>query len=244
MNRINTVIFVFCFFMSFTSCYTSKVNVVAVTDHSEQYSQEDSIPNILVIMPPINKTHHVRAKEYFYATLAKPLVEKGFYVMPPLLTLDFLKHESGYDSERFLKSKLSKFKKYLGADVALFTIIHRWEKLAMVGSVFVQVEYIFKDTSTDKILFRRIIETEADGTIDLTTDSNSNDNNQTSLAAEAILALVSISLTSLNSAQIKHHKIAQKCNDELMKYLPEGNYRRTVSSDIGNKIISEDLVVD
>lgn len=239
MNRINIVILVLFYFMSFTSCYTSKVNVVAVTNDPEQYLQEDSIPNILVIMPPINKTHHVRAKEYFYATLAKPLVEKGFYVMPPLLTLDFLRHESGYDSERFLKSRLSKFKKYLGAEVALFTIIHRWEKLAMVGAVSVQVEYIFKDTSTDKILFRRIIETEADGTIDLTTDPNSSDNSQTTLAAEAILSLVSISLTSLNSAQIKHHRVAQKCNEELMKYLPEGNYRR-----IENKVIIEDVAVD
>lgn len=243
MNRINTAILLFSFLICFTSCYSSKVNIVAIIDSSDTDIEMDSIPNVLVIMPPINKTHHVRAKEYFYATLAKPLSEKGFYVMPPLLTLDFLKHESGYDSERFLKGQLSKFKKYLGADVALFTIIHRWEKLAMIGSVSVQVEYIFKDTSTGKILFRKIIETEADGTIDLTTDSSTGDNNQTSLATEAILSLVSISLTSLNSSQIKHHEIARKCNSELMKHLPEGTYRKALNSDIGNAMPCDDVVV-
>ena len=38
-----------------------------------------------------------------------------------------LKQESAYDSELFVNAPLSKFKEVFGADVALFTTIHKWD---------------------------------------------------------------------------------------------------------------------
>ena len=59
-------------------------------------------PLTILIMPPINNTNHAEAKEYFYSSLAKPLCEKGYYVVSPFLSMDLLKQESAYDSEMFI----------------------------------------------------------------------------------------------------------------------------------------------
>ena len=55
-------------------------------------------PVSIVIMPPINQTQHVEAKDYFYTTMFAPLCEKGYYVFSPLLTMELFQSESSYDS--------------------------------------------------------------------------------------------------------------------------------------------------
>lgn len=47
-------------------------------------------PGSIVIMPPVNRTNAVEAKEYFYTTLYRPLCEKGYYVFSPYLTMELM----------------------------------------------------------------------------------------------------------------------------------------------------------
>ena len=58
------------------------------TQYPKMYTDK---PASIVIMPPINKTNFVQAKEYFYTTLYGPLCEKGYYVFSPLMTMDLFK---------------------------------------------------------------------------------------------------------------------------------------------------------
>ena len=130
----------------FTSCSTT-----APLKKSVAYKgMYDEKPTTILLMPPINKSTNVEAKEYFHSTLLAPLANQGFYVIPPFLSMEILKRESAYDAELFLNSSLSKFGEVFGADIVLFTIIHKWDK--SYGNVMVELEYILKSTKTNEIL--------------------------------------------------------------------------------------------
>ena len=97
-----------------------------ITTRGIQYAKlYDENPTSIVVMPPINQTDFVEAKEYFYTTLHKPLCEKGYYVFSPYMTMELFQTESAYDSEMFLEGDLTIFKNILGADAAMFTIIKK-----------------------------------------------------------------------------------------------------------------------
>ena len=112
----------------------------------------DEKPLSILIMPPVNRSTNVEAKEYFHSTLLIPIADAGFYVVPPFLSMEILKKESAYDSEMFLSSALTKFGEVFGADLVLFTIIHRWDKSGIASNVYVEVEYIFKNTNAQGFL--------------------------------------------------------------------------------------------
>ncbi|MGZ0016900.1 GNA1162 family protein [Yeosuana sp. AK3] len=112
-------------------------------------------PVTILLMPPINNSTNVDAKEYFHSTLNVPISSTGYYVIPPFLSMEILKQESAYDSEMFLDMPLNKFKEIFGADMVLFTIINKWDKSSIASRVVVEIEYIFKSTTTNKIVYNR-----------------------------------------------------------------------------------------
>ena len=54
-----------------------------VTKAQQYPGMYEEKPVTIAVMPPINRTTHAEAKEYFYTTLYRPLCEKGFYVFHP-----------------------------------------------------------------------------------------------------------------------------------------------------------------
>ena len=115
----------------------------------------DEQPRAIVVMPPINKTNHVEAKDYFYSTMYKPLCEKGYYVFPPMLTMEMFQTESAYDAEMFVEGNLDVFRNVLGADAAMFTVVKTWKRLNALGSITVEVEFILRSTKTGATLYQR-----------------------------------------------------------------------------------------
>lgn len=188
----------------FTSCSTT-----APLKKSVAYKgMYDEKPTTILLMPPINRSTNVEAKEYFHSTLLAPLANQGFYVIPPFLSMEILKRESAYDAELFLNSSLSKFGEVFGADIVLFTIIHKWDK--SYGNVKVELEYILKSTKTNEILYTRR------GTI--------NYNTTVSGTAGAYGALVALALTAVNTIGTKYVDVARICNTYTFKDLPVGKY--------------------
>ena len=113
-------------------------------------------PLSVLIMPPINRSTNVDAKEYFHTTLNVPIIDAGYYVVPPFLSMEILKRESAYDSELFIeRPSLLAFKEIFGADVALFTIIHKWDKSSIGSTVTIEVEYIIRSTDSGEVLYTR-----------------------------------------------------------------------------------------
>ncbi len=137
-------------------CLFSCVSSSNITKGEKFSAFYEEAPLTFIIMPPINRTTNVDAKEYFYTTLNYPICESGYYVLPPIMTMDILRQESAYDAELFLDSDLSLFNKMLGADICVFTIIKEWKKDALLTStVTVEIEYLFRSNKTNETLFHR-----------------------------------------------------------------------------------------
>lgn len=171
-------------------------------------------PVTVLIMPPINRTENVEAKDMFHSTLSMPICNAGYYVIPPFLSMEILKQESAYDAELFLDASLSKFGEIFGADLALFTIIHQWKKTAVAGRINVEIEYILKSTKTDSIGFQR------KGNITLTPSLGAIPTSPIGLIVVAA-ALVENTITN---AATDNAFVGLLCNNLMLSDLPAGRY--------------------
>lgn len=168
-------------------------------------------PVSIVVMPPINQTSNVDAKEYFYTTLYAPLCEKGYYVYSPYMTMEMFQGESAYDSEMFINGDLSTFKNILNADAAMFTVIKSWKKNALGGKVTVGVEYILKSTITNEVLYTR------EGLISVDTNVNAGGGGLMGMA-------ISMAATAVKTATTEHVVAGRKCNIYVLSDMPVGKY--------------------
>jgi hypothetical protein len=176
------------------------------------------LPLTILLMPPINRSTNVEAKEYFYSTLNVPLNNRGYYVLPPFMTMEILKKESAYDSELFLNGTLNKFGEIFGADIVLFTIIEKWDKSSIGATVTVAVEYIVKSAKTNETLYSR------KGTIVYDASVKSN-------AGGAFGALLDVAASAINTAATKYVDVGRVCNSYTFKDFPTGKYSPTYKLD-------------
>ena len=171
----------------------------------------DEQPRTIVVMPPINKTNHVEAKDYFYSTMYKPLCEKGYYVFPPMLTMEMFQTESAYDAEMFVEGNLDVFRNVLGADAAMFTVVKTWKRLNALGSITVEVEFILRSTKTGATLYQR------EGTV---TVSQQVSTKQGGLFG----ALLDMAATAAATASTDKVVVGRQCANYVLGNMPEGPY--------------------
>lgn len=205
--RKNILIFL-CLSLAVISCNTTKSSIPKSEMYSGIYNEE---PLVVLIMPPINNSNNVEAKEYFHSTLNIPIANAGYYVIPPFLSIEILKQESAYDSELFIEQPLNKFNDVFGADVAVFTIIHKWEKSGLASNVYVEVEYIIKSTKTDQPLYHRNINATYDASVSLGMGG-------------LVGALADITASAINTAATKYVDVARATNAFTFGDLPSGKY--------------------
>jgi hypothetical protein len=192
-----------------------------VTSRLEQYPKMyEEKPVAIAVMPPINQTNHVEAKDYFYTTLYSPLCEKGYYVYSPLMTMEMFQTESAYDAEQFLEADLSQFRNVLGADAAMFTIIKSWSRNKIGGSLTAGVEYILRSTKTGETLYRR------EGLISVDTSVNSG-------GSGLFGALVNLAATAISTAATDKVVAGRYCTVYVLSDMPEGKYGTMYDKDQG-----------
>lgn len=177
-------------------------------------------PLTIAIMPPINQTTHVEAKDYFYTTMYMPLCEKGYYVFSPYLTMEMFQQESAYDAEHFIDADLSIFQKVLGADAAMFTIIKDWRRNNVGGVLTVDVEYRLRSTKTGQILYQK------EGKIKVDTSING--------GSSGLGALVGLIATAVNTAVTDKVIAGRKCNAFVLTDMPAGKYSPLFEKDAAN----------
>lgn len=186
----------------------------------EQYpAMYEEKPVTIAIMPPINQTTHAEAKDYFYTTMYLPLCEKGYYVFSPYLTMEMFQQESAYDAENFLEGDLSTFRRVLGADAAMFTIIKDWKRSNIGGKLTVDIEYILRSTKTGQTLYTR------EGNIKVDTSVNGGNG--------GFGALVGLIATAINTAATDKVIAGRKCNAFVLS-LPAGKYSNFYEKDAKN----------
>lgn len=193
----------------FASCTATKMPSKSVT-YKTLYDEK---PLSILALPPINRSTKVEAKELFYSSLAVPFTLNGYYVMPPLLSMEILKEESAYDSEMFVNGSMKKVGELFGVDAVLFTTIHEWTKTAIASQVHVKIEYLLKSTKTDEILFNRI------GDVTLSISLNTGN-----VYANIIGSMIATSLT-------KEIVVGRNCNIYSISDIPAGKYSTMFEKD-------------
>ena len=187
-----------------SSCGTTKVS--RESQYAKMYEEK---PLTLLIMPPINNTTNVEAKEYLYTSISRPLVEAGYYVISPLLAMEVLKAESAYDAELFVNGSLDMFLKFFGADAVIFSEINSWSKKGF--GVETDLRYFIKSTHTGEILFDRRCQLY----LDLRIQSGGN---------TAFSALLDLAMSAINTAATEHIVAARKANYYIFRDIPRGKY--------------------
>ena len=192
----------------FVSCGTTRGLKSEV--YSGMYGEKP--PVSILVMPPINTTSNVEAKDYFYYTLNQTLADQGYYVYPSLLAMETLQTESAYDSEMFVNGDIAKFGTTFGADLLLFTTITKWEKHVMPARVVVGIDYKFRSTATGEIVYHR------ESTFTCNTAAQSGGGGLLGLALQAALTVAQTALTD-------YVRVARACNyTTLASDLPAGKY--------------------
>ena len=189
--------------------------ITRLAQYPKMYEEK---PLSIAVMPPINQTNFVEAKDYFYTTLYAPLCEKGYYVYSPMMTMEMFQAESAYDAEQFIEADLSPFRNVLGADAAMFTIIKSWKRSKIGGSLTAGVEYILRSTKTGETLYRR------EGLISVDTSIHSG-------ASGLFGALVDIAATAINTAATDKIVAGRKCTLFVLSDMPEGKYSTKFDQD-------------
>lgn len=171
--------------------------------YPKMYSEK---PVSILIMPPINQTNHVDAKEFFYSSMAQPLAERGYYVFSPYLSLDLMQQESANDAEQFIEGSMKPFRNVFNADAVLFTVIKKWSKAALANEINVEIEYILKSATTNETLFQR----NADVKVDCSVIQNG--------------GIIGILANTLMTAATDKIVAARKANHFILSDMPAGKY--------------------
>lgn len=183
----------------------------------EQYAKMyEEKPITFLVMPPINNSTNVEAKDLLYTSISYPLIESGYYVLSPMLTMEILKKESAYDAEMFVNSSLSMFQKYFGADAVVFSEINSWTKKGF--GIETDIHFIIKSAHTNEILFER----SCDLYLDLSTQSSGGG------LFGAAAALLS---SAVNTAITQHIQAARMANRYIIRDIPRGKYSPEYMSD-------------
>lgn len=98
------ILYLLSLLMLLVSCGTVTQSITRGEQYAKMYEEK---PVTLLVMPPINNTSNVEAKDLLYTSISRPLAEAGYYVISPLLAMDVLKAESAYDSELFVNVPLT-----------------------------------------------------------------------------------------------------------------------------------------
>lgn len=182
----------------------------SVTRESQYAKMYEEQPVTLLVMPPINNSTNVEAKDLLYTSISRPLVEAGYYVISPLLAMDVLKAESAYDAENFFEAPLNAFFNYFGADAVVFSVIDSWAKKGM--GIQTKIRYVIKSAHTNEILFDR----SCDLYLDLSIDSDSK--------SGLLGKLVDLAASAINTAATDHIVAARKANYFILRDIPRGKY--------------------
>ena len=205
-----------------SSCGIWNNMVTRETQYAKMYEEK---PVTLLVMPPINNSANVEAKDLLYTSISRPLIEAGYYVISPLLAMDILKAESAYDSENFFDAPLTGFKNFFGADAVVFSIIDTWAKKGL--GIQTKIRYVIKSAHTNEILFDR----SCDLYLDLSVESDSK-------SKSTLDALINLAASAINTATTDHIVAARKANYYILRDIPRGKYSPDYMQD--KEIIAED----
>lgn len=129
------------------------VNAPPKSDFSQFRSES---PRSILVVPAINKSVDVNAPDYFLATIAEPLAERGYYVFPVNMVKSVLSDDGLSDANLVHSGDPHRLGELFGADAVMYISIERWDARYAVFSTSVTVElnYVIKSTHTGAELWK------------------------------------------------------------------------------------------
>lgn len=209
-------------FVTVALCSCTVTQLTRGEQYAKMYEQK---PLTLLVMPPINNTSNVEAKDFLYTSISKPLIEAGYYVVPPFLAMDVLKAESAYDSELFFDNSLLPFRNFFGADAVIFSVIESWTKKGF--GVNTKIRYVIKSALSGEILFEK--------SCDLYLDLSVN------YGSSGFGVLASLITSAINTAATDHIVAARKANYFIFSDIPRGGYHPNYMNDMDQVATKKEL---
>lgn len=119
-------------------------------------------PASVLILPPVNNSSNLEAKEYFACSLSEAVGRQGYYVFPVEAVFNVLRDEGLYETETLGPAVLANLRDYFGADAVLHTEIEYWEKVWLLtsGTLYIRARYHLISTQTGEVLWNFRSETE------------------------------------------------------------------------------------
>lgn len=176
------------------------------TDFTQLFQEK---PKSIVVLPPANTSTAAEANLYYSTTIAKPLSDRGYYVLPIEITQAML-HEAGIiDGAQLKDFDVAQLHKLFGADAAMYVTIHEWNKsyAIIAGSLTVDLAFNLTSLKTGVSLWQHRKRV----TVDTSGDQN----------AGLVGALIA---TAIRTAMADYVPIAEQVNMGALQALPVGPY--------------------
>ena len=121
------------------------------------YSQfRTEAPRSILVVPVINKSIDVNAPDYFLATIATPLAERGYYVFPVNMVKSVLADDGLSDANLVHSGDPLRLGELFGADAVMYISIERWDAkyVVLATTVTVELNYTLKSAHTGQVLWK------------------------------------------------------------------------------------------
>ncbi|MGE4259661.1 GNA1162 family protein [Shewanella sp.] len=166
-------------------------------------------PLSILVVPAINHSTAADAPELYSTTIATPLAEAGYYVLPLPITNMLLQQQGVVDGEQLEKVDATKFQGLFGADAILFVTINQWDTNYYItgGNVTVGAAFRLVSTKDNEELWHY------SQTIVYDTSGNS--------GGGLLAAIIS---TAISTATTDYVPIARTVNGIVVNTLPAGKY--------------------
>jgi hypothetical protein len=113
-------------------------------------------PRSILVVPVINKSIDVNAPDYFLATIATPLAERGYYVFPVNMVRSVLADDGLSDSNLVHSGDPRRLGELFGTDAVMYISIERWDAkyVLLATTVTVELNYSIKSAHTGQELWK------------------------------------------------------------------------------------------
>ena len=204
-----------------SGCATQKI----VSKQEAFPKMYDAAPLSVLVVPAVNKSTAADAPDLYSTTIAQPLAEAGYYVLPIPLSAMLLQQEGIVDGAQLRDVNPDKFKQMFGADAVLFVTINQWDTNYFVtgGNVTVGAEFDLVSTSSGESLwnYQNVVVIDTSG-------------NSGNLIADIIS-------TAINTATTDYVPVARMVNSSVINTLPVGKYHSRHKQDGADQSVNTAL---
>ncbi len=186
----------------------------SVRDYQRFY---ESAPYTVVVLPATNTSTDAEAPRFYLSTITRPLVDRGYYVIPVEATAEMLAAEGLAEGGALEDVNPKKFREHFGADSVLYVTINQWDTSYVVfaSSVTVAMHYRLVHTDSGEVLW----EEHAAHTV--RSQQSDKSGGLAGLIAGLIVDSVSAAVTAAGTEYVE---LARTANQRGLASLPPGPY--------------------